>query len=170
MQEEKVEALADILGEFCCQAACGVQISAFRALNLSCTESSDIKMVLLCQYLNGCFESLVQGSDPFVTTTFAKIHQIIPDESPLCLMHLIKAIAESCINLKLQMGFSSTPTNASPGWIDVFRNILTTVYTKHAKELATKFFRERPPHNCSNFKFTEVHSQDPSPIWTLHTE
>eukprot|EP01098_Paradermamoeba_levis_P008695 TRINITY_DN3598_c0_g1_i5.p1 TRINITY_DN3598_c0_g1~~TRINITY_DN3598_c0_g1_i5.p1 ORF type:complete len:175 (+),score=36.78 TRINITY_DN3598_c0_g1_i5:128-652(+) len=172
LEAAKIEQLSKIIGEFIGQAVCGAQMAAFRAGGLPWDDPqyNPGKIVMLYRYFNTCWASLVRNDDPYVTETFTKIHHLLPEESPLCLFHLILNLSAICLQQPLEIGFSTPKSQrvaTNKAFVDVLRNMMKQMYSDEAESLVSHYYSNKPAHLCENFKFSEIAAQDPSPIWTM---
>eukprot|EP01098_Paradermamoeba_levis_P008694 TRINITY_DN3598_c0_g1_i4.p1 TRINITY_DN3598_c0_g1~~TRINITY_DN3598_c0_g1_i4.p1 ORF type:complete len:146 (+),score=21.16 TRINITY_DN3598_c0_g1_i4:56-493(+) len=129
------------------------------------------KIAMLCSYFNTCWASLVRNEDPYITETFTKIHHLLPEESPLCVFHLIFGVSAKCLEQPLEIGFSTPKSQrvaTNKAFVDVLRNMMRQMYSDQADSLVSSYYSIKPPHLCEGFKFSEIAAQDPSPIWTLN--
>eukprot|EP01097_Dermamoeba_algensis_P004581 TRINITY_DN2971_c0_g1_i1.p1 TRINITY_DN2971_c0_g1~~TRINITY_DN2971_c0_g1_i1.p1 ORF type:complete len:149 (-),score=12.61 TRINITY_DN2971_c0_g1_i1:141-587(-) len=146
MNKRRAKLLGDLCSVLLYEVLDNVEdtVEKFQGIHLPFTESPLIKYRLLCSHMNLCFQNLVTG-ELSITDIFRRLHEQLPDESPLCFLHIIKLVGDYFITVDLEE-------------LDRYSTAL---------DLFMKYFLERPPHQCPNFKFAEAHLQDPSPIWDV---
>lgn len=161
------------LGSFCAQSVTGVQIGMFRAAGIDpFSEDENIqafKQQSIARYLNDCWRSLILQDDEFVTNTFQKLYNLVPNESPLCLFHKVMVVACTILNERPEIGFSTPPAERVPsnvGYVDCFRNVLSHCYKEAAKTKISELYSaaEAIAHQCSGPKFPDIPNENPNEL------
>lgn len=172
------DTLLNPLVAFSTQAVTGIQMAVFRMTGTP-PDSKDpnignLKVALFANYLNDCWKSLILQDDDFVVNSFQEIYNVLPSESPLCLIHKIMAVGQIFLQVSEIEFETSIPedqrNHENPLYVNLLRGILETVYKEKLYECFDSLFsnNEFTLHQCSGPKFPQIIEEDPeSPIFNV---
>jgi hypothetical protein len=162
------EALSDMV-EFLAQSLTGVYMGLFRCAGISPSvrdaQTINFRKASLAQYYNGIWKSLILKDDEYVVTTFTKIHSVLVDESPLCLIH--KFFAIGCFIFENVPINCSTMDHTNPASLPPLRALLNEILKSYSRQALTPLIKA--DHKCDGPKFSTLsQTEDPNgPIFTL---
>lgn len=120
------------------------------------------KQVLLANYLNDTWRSLILRDDQYIVSVFDRIHRDIPSESPVCLVHKIFSVGCALLQLKPEIAVSTPPERRLPSnaaYVNALRSLLLKLGELKARELLEPFFKRE--HACTGLRYEDLKRENP---------
>lgn len=147
--DEKLENLV----EFSAKSIADAQISVFKTHGYKYANVSEKSLIAkhsyLADYFNKCWKSLILQDDPIICDTFKKIHQNLPNESPLCIFVILLDISLDVMNDVPTIG-SSTKKSQQVPQNTIYVNTLHAMLKQLYRDVLFLNFRIifKPSHIC----------------------